>query len=275
MDFRKLMLIYRLIHFTDSIPDIDIGVDGRDKELCKPVIQLFYNSKSQEEIEQALQKFLDAKSQRKENTIEAALYPIIANLISRYGNEIPASSMWELIIGNVEGYFDERKPNEYQTSEHGTIYRNSITNIICDKFGTKRGNVLIFNPEKVVRAGKLYDRKVNIQTKLIQSDPESPEDPESSLKELDGSKDDTNTENIVITDKIDKNPQEFTQAIGNTLQSETQSSSLKPSEPSAITSQENTTYRLGLTDTFACKKCTLKGDKWFMRQHNCRGQIKG
>ena len=36
MGFRKLMLIYRLIHFKDPIPDIDIGLEGRDKELCKP-----------------------------------------------------------------------------------------------------------------------------------------------------------------------------------------------------------------------------------------------
>jgi hypothetical protein len=41
VDFRKLMLIYRLIHFHDPIPDIDIGLDGRDKELCKPLLQLF------------------------------------------------------------------------------------------------------------------------------------------------------------------------------------------------------------------------------------------
>ncbi len=47
-DFRELMLIYRLIHFTDSIPDIDIGLDGRDKELCKPLIQLFCNTVSSE-----------------------------------------------------------------------------------------------------------------------------------------------------------------------------------------------------------------------------------
>ena len=40
-DFRKLLLIYRLIHFKDSILDLDIGVEGRDKELVKHLIQLF------------------------------------------------------------------------------------------------------------------------------------------------------------------------------------------------------------------------------------------
>ena len=50
LDFRKRMLIYRLMQFKDPIADIDIGVNGRDKELAKPVMQLFYNTKAQDEI---------------------------------------------------------------------------------------------------------------------------------------------------------------------------------------------------------------------------------
>jgi hypothetical protein len=137
LDFRKLMLVYRLIHFSDPIQDIDIGLDGRDKELCKPTIQLFYNTKSQPEIEAALQKLLLQKNQRKETTIEAAVYPIIANAISHYGNEVSVSKLWQLIKNTIDCTSDERKPNEYQTSDYGTIYRNTITNIICDKFGAK------------------------------------------------------------------------------------------------------------------------------------------
>ena len=30
----------------------------------------------------------------------------------------------------IEGYSDEKKPNEYQTLEYGTIYNNSISNIL-------------------------------------------------------------------------------------------------------------------------------------------------
>jgi hypothetical protein len=30
-------------------------------------------------------------------------------------------------------------------------------------------------------------------------------------------------------------------------------------------------YRLGHSDSWACKNCRQKGDKWYMRQHLCRG----
>ena len=122
VDFRKLLLIYRLIHFKDPVCDIDIGLDGRDKELCKPLIQLFYNTKAQKEIKAALQKFLEAGNQRKESTIEAALYHLISNLVSQYGNEVSASQLWQSILSSIEGAYDD----------YGKIYRNSITNIICD-----------------------------------------------------------------------------------------------------------------------------------------------
>ena len=43
-DFRKLMLVYRLLHYKDTIDDVDIGLEGREKEVSKPIIQLFHNS---------------------------------------------------------------------------------------------------------------------------------------------------------------------------------------------------------------------------------------
>ena len=156
-EFRKLMLIYRLVHFRDQVPDIDTGLKRRNRELCKPILQLFQDSRkeTQTEIKSMLQHFLDIKKHRKENTIEVALFPLIVNLVSEYGTELSASSIWHRITnGGVDGHSDERKPNEYQTADFGTIYRNSITNVICDKFGAQRrhkekGNILIFDQKSL------------------------------------------------------------------------------------------------------------------------------
>ena len=98
------MLIYMLIHFQDPILDIDIGLDGRDKELCKPLLQLFNETKSHAEIRSALKEFLDAKNQKKSNLIEAALHPIIVNLVSTLGEKVYSSSIWNRIkAGDIEG----------------------------------------------------------------------------------------------------------------------------------------------------------------------------
>ena len=49
-DLRKLLLVYRIIHYDDKIPDIQLSIKNRDKQLCKPLIRLFNNTKALEDI---------------------------------------------------------------------------------------------------------------------------------------------------------------------------------------------------------------------------------
>jgi hypothetical protein len=115
-DFRKLMLVYRLIHFKDEIPDIDIGVEGREKELSKPIIQLFYNTQAQNEVEATLQYFLNLRTEKKEITLEPILHTVVTNLVNRYGNELYVKTIWDELRASIpDGYYDDKKPNEYQT----------------------------------------------------------------------------------------------------------------------------------------------------------------
>lgn len=76
---------------------------------------------------------------------------------------ISAADLWNAIIEKIGGVYDpEKKPNEYQTFDYDTIYRSTITKIVCDNFGAERehreyGNVLIFDLEKLAKAGRVYD----------------------------------------------------------------------------------------------------------------------
>ncbi|HZD83873.1 MAG TPA: hypothetical protein VE076_13455, partial [Nitrososphaeraceae archaeon] len=248
VDFRKLMLVYRLMHFNDPIIDLDIGLDGRDKELCKPVIQLFNNTNAQIEIERALQKFLVIKNQRKETTIEAALYPIITNLVALYGNEISVSQLWEAVEQKIEGKIDEKKPNEYHTSDFGTIYRNTITKIICDKFGAEilhktNGNLLRFDPQKIAKAGRVYNKKSGIQTKILQNgNAEGNEGSEGSIDTVDFSQNNSHDEIAKEVNNLSANLEYNSQNnanVSNGIDNNVADTSLKPSglsEPSVKSS---------------------------------------
>jgi hypothetical protein len=111
IDVRKLLFVYRLIHFQDPIVDIYIGLEGRHKELCKRVLQLFhYSIHSIKEIERAFQILLNAKNQRKGNSIEAALHPIIVNLVSVKGKDIYVGQIWDAILETIPGIRDEKRP---------------------------------------------------------------------------------------------------------------------------------------------------------------------
>jgi hypothetical protein len=170
LDFRKLMLIYRLRHYEDPVLDLDIGIERRNRELCKPYIRLFHGSKAQKEAEETFQTLLDIKNRRKAGSIEAILIPVIMDLVGKKDTEISSREVWSFIKENLEGETNQNNPDEYRTSEY-TLYRNTITKLLVDKFGaeskhTSKGNKIVFNREKLQRIQKAYDIDIKIKTKL-------------------------------------------------------------------------------------------------------------
>ena len=75
------MLCYRLVHYKDQLAEIETGLKNRDNELCKPLLQFFYGTKALEEIKETLEIFVKQRRTRKENSLEAALYPIIKKFV--------------------------------------------------------------------------------------------------------------------------------------------------------------------------------------------------
>ncbi|HEX7179653.1 MAG TPA: hypothetical protein VF220_08005, partial [Nitrososphaeraceae archaeon] len=186
MEFRKILLIYKLIHFKDTFVEVDIGLDGRDEELCKPLLQLFYalgaSEEIQKEIEQTLQHFLNIKNKRKQNSREALIYPIVANTISKYGLNIDSGIIWQEITDSLEGQRDEKNQNIFHSADYGDLYRSTIIGMITDKFGgemdhKEKDNSIVINQEIFMRMGKQYDNTKGIQTRIIPDSPEPPDSP--------------------------------------------------------------------------------------------------
>src|SRR5215211_5577037 len=157
MNFRKLLLVYRLRHFKDSIPDLHIGVEGRDKELVKHSVQLFNGCKCLTEVIETLQKFLDIKNEKKESSIESVLLKVVETLLKFNGPKISSKSIRNELMQEIPGILNEKNPNEYHTDDYGTIYRTStLSSYLGDSFGgvvkhRKKGNDWIFDPEIIQR----------------------------------------------------------------------------------------------------------------------------
>jgi hypothetical protein len=289
IDFRKLMLVYRLIHFKDELPDIYIGVEGREKELSKPIIQLFYNTNAQKEIESTLQYFLDTKSEKKEITLEPILHPIVTNLVSRDGNEVSNKAIWEEIKNIIDGHYDEKKPYEYHTLEYGTIYNNTISNILEHTFGGRPkhrsfGNTFIFDPEELVRVGNAYNLTTKIQTKVIaenntieqeyRTKDEGSEGCEGYRESFVGSNDgDKVTGNTAISEGIEALDKD------EKGQCELDRPSIEPSMPSqpshidledSSTIAEHDLYWIESLGLWGCNICSLKADKFGMENTPCK-----
>lgn len=139
IDIHKLLLIYRLLNSNKPIPDIELNVKNRDKQLCKSLIRLFQNSSCKDEIMPALSKYLSEKKQRKSDTLDARLYEIMINLIAAQKNlTLPNQVIWQAVKNNIEGHEDPHKPLSYDTEEFYTISQKKITDILESKFGAKK-----------------------------------------------------------------------------------------------------------------------------------------
>jgi hypothetical protein len=182
---RKLALMYRLIHIKDPYREVEIGLDGRDEELCKPLLQLFYTLGATKvtlaEIEGTLEHFLTNKNKRKNDSLEASIYPIVKNMVAPDKTSISATEIWDKITSELEGYFEldkdgtKKNPNVWYSADFGKKYRNTITKLICDKFGAEKdhkekGNNLIFDYDYLQKMEKIYENKGKIKTNPIMDD---------------------------------------------------------------------------------------------------------
>ena len=199
-DLRKLLLAYRLLHIKDRYKEIEIGLSGRDEELCKPTLQLFYTLGAKEEllneITKTLQYFLDIKNDRKGDSLEGSIYPIVVDAVSK-GEEhislldddkdknlksISATQLWGAITAELEGDFKRNndgnilESNTYYSADFGRLYRSRVIAIIRDKFGAEKdhkekGNNLIFDLEKLEQMNRIYkaDGKIKVSESLNES----------------------------------------------------------------------------------------------------------
>jgi hypothetical protein len=203
LSFRKLMLCYRLVHYKDELPEIETGLENRDNELSKPLLQLFYGTEAlKNEIIPTLEKFVKQRRTRRANSLEAALYPIIKKhvfsterlncennsyselKVKKKSIKVPFSYIWNSIKDDkaIDGEYDAKKNKyEYVTVEYGTLYLNSLPTFIHDKFTAELkkedyGRALIFDIEKLERFENLYgdiqldDKNVKIDVRLKTSE---------------------------------------------------------------------------------------------------------
>jgi hypothetical protein len=202
LDFRKLMLCYRLIHYADDLPEIKISVINRDEELSYPLLQLFYGTEAFEEIKTAVEYFLHQRKRRRSRSLEAALYPVLKDLINARTEsnivDIFYSDIWKKITeeNSIKGnlYSD----TQYETLEYGPIYQNTFSRFIADKFSAEldrknTGSILTFDKAQFIDSfDELYNHRaqdseseVKIDVQLVNSEGSDDSDGSSDASTID------------------------------------------------------------------------------------------
>jgi hypothetical protein len=155
--------------------------------------------------------------------------------VEKRGNEIRASDVWNFMIESLEGQPNPYDSNEYYILEH-TLYRNTITKFLEDKFGaeskhTNKGNKTGFNIEKLQKIQKSYNSDSKIKV-ISKPKGEGSEGSEGSWKEASTSKSNISHKNIEISQDIDSENVNISQNKGLEGIQIPSTSSYMPSHPS-------------------------------------------
>lgn len=171
-DTRNLLLVYRLLHFKDKIPDIRLNIENREKQLFKPLIRVFQHTDALKELLPILSKYVRQKRENNANSLHAYLYKIVKDLIeAQKATEIESSLIWSTIKESLQGDRIPSRPQSFQSIEFGTLSQKEIVKILKDAFGAKKFNrhgesrKLVFDKSKLEKMGKIYDLKIDIEVK--------------------------------------------------------------------------------------------------------------
>ncbi len=162
MNIRKLLLMYRLLHNDYTIPNVKLNIKNRYKQLTKPLIRLFQNTKSLELIITSLSKYVIEKNQEKIDSLDSAMLFLVIDLVNQYGSTIYNDQIWEKVNEKIPGAEIAGKPYSYFSQEYGTISKTKITNICENKLQGKQykdkenGRGFIFNQKTLNKLSTNY-----------------------------------------------------------------------------------------------------------------------
>jgi len=273
-------------------------LEGRDKELCKPMLQLFYNTRTQKKIERIFEILLDEKNNRKANSLERDILEVIVSLFKIYNDGIvPFIDIWIQLKDKTNGSINEFKQHEMETEVYGTIYKTTLARMLRDKFGAKdprtrnsNTRVLEFDIDKIKNQLENYRKETPTRISCYQKVSDSNDSNDSNRKDLhetffsfdplsliNNEENDvefpresiSNNENIIY-DNNGNNTKGFPRAV-TAVTAVTNNNTVK-----GLSYTDNTILPENLcrfyekSDRWCCNKCNDRGDKWYMLQHNCK-----
>ena len=173
---RNTLLIYRLLHHNDKIPDIKLNLTGREKQLFKPILRVFQNTQTLNELLPIISKYISYRRENNANSLYAFLYKVIKDLIKAQDTtEIESSLIWNIITDLLPGDYLLNKKLSYESAEFGTISQKGIVETMVQIFGAKHSKdrrdkrKLIFDLAKLDRMGRIYELSLDVKVSTTTS----------------------------------------------------------------------------------------------------------
>jgi hypothetical protein len=182
---RNLLLMYRIIHFNEKIPDIPLNIINRERQLFKPILRVFQKTETINELFPVISEYINQKRAANANSLHAYVYDRVVDLIKNEGKyELETKTIWEHVIDSNKcpGDLIPHKPLSYLSVDYAEISRKQITEICKDVLGAKSprrhgsSSKLIFDKKKLKQLKNFYNLSLRVKVKENGEDGEDGED---------------------------------------------------------------------------------------------------
>lgn len=293
-DLRKLLLIYRILNYDKPIPDLDLTVKNRDKQLCKPLVRLFQNSNVIDEILKSLTNFISEKRNKKLDSFDSFLYSLVMDLAKDNNSyQVSNEDIWKVIC-ELPGNMIPNRPQSYQTDEFGFVSKTNISKICEDKFGARKlhdgkQRLLKFDDEVLKKLAVNYSPSKQIEIIRKQA-PNTSNAFNTFWKNVDEFNNEKRKRSV--SDSVD-----LRQLSPENHQNNQKIVQIAPAKTISILEKQEAGFNKALkslevlerqkeierkikerdlyrkwsgSDTWACPNCNDSGDKFYMVDHICR-----
>jgi hypothetical protein len=164
-ELRNILLKWRLASCDRELPEIELPIKGRLKELWKPIIQVTAGLTIEKDLRAHLEHVYKERLHEKVNTLEGRIVKVVCELFVA-GQPLSFTDIWDGLVKDLEGKLDDKKPNKMDTPEFGEVTKQKIGYRLREVLGGKKtkargdtgqGRVYDFDAEKVKRIAKKYN----------------------------------------------------------------------------------------------------------------------
>lgn len=231
-NLRNMLLKWRMQSRDWELPDVQLEVKGRLKELWKPILQITHGLT----VYDGLFRFVeDQRKERlsvKQDTLEGNIVKVVIEIVNKAKDNslaVPFQTIWSHLQEELDGKIDEKKPHVMETSQFFQVTKNKVGYRLREVLSGKSKPIRLRKDDGVIKAYEFEREKLRRVSKkygyeLVTKLPTEPSsEGVSSLKSMDE----------ITLDNVEKEPHTPQQlgTLGNSVTEPTRSFAEK-SDPS-------------------------------------------
>jgi len=167
-NLRNVLLKWRMLTREQDLPNVEVGMKGRLKELWKPLLQITHGLTVYNNLSRFVEDLKKERLSVKQDTLEGNIVKVVTSIFNESRDNapmIPFQTIWTNMTEELGGKIDENKPHAMETSEFFRVTKNKVgyrlREVLCGKSKTIREKdatvkAYEFNLEKLGRIAKKY-----------------------------------------------------------------------------------------------------------------------